>query len=181
MKANVKITRRDLLLVSLYMLPRARSNFVFMAVLGVGIFVFLLLREHHLSALVIAVAAIASVGGAIGGLLGGFVFSTLLMLLTVGNRSGVLGVHEYTLSVEGLHESTTANESLNKWSGIAAVTKLPHYLLVRINNYLVHIIPQRCFESVAAFEAFHSQATELWRSAQQGTQADGPASGGSAA
>jgi hypothetical protein len=178
MNVTVNITRGDLLLVSLYMLPRARSNFVFMAVLGVGIFAFLLFREHHISGRVVWVAAVASVGGAIGGLLGGFTVSTLIMLLTVGNKSGVLGTHEYTLSAAGLHESTTANESINKWSGIYSIAKLRRYMLVRINNYLVHIVPRRSFATAAEFEEFQSRAIELWRLAQQGVQPDVPASGG---
>jgi hypothetical protein len=101
MKAIVSIKRSDLFLVSLYMLPRAHSNYVVMGILGLGVFAFLLFREQCISVRTIFVAAVASIGGAIGGLLGGFAVSTLMMLITVGNKSGVLGVHEYTLSLEG--------------------------------------------------------------------------------
>ena len=171
MQAAVHITRRDMILVSLHMLPRLRSNHILMAMLGIGLFVFLLIRAPHLSMLTVGVSAAASAIGALGGLLAGFVCSVLLMLLTVGTKSGVLGAHVYALSPEGLHERTDANEGLNKWHGIASIIRLPGYMLVRINNDMVHILPRRCFESTAAFEAFHREATALWRQAHAGAQA----------
>ncbi|MFC4249923.1 YcxB family protein [Sinimarinibacterium flocculans] len=181
MKAIVSIKRSDLLLISLYTLPRAHSNYIFMGILGLGIFAFLLFREQCVSVRTVFVAAVASIGGALGGLLGGFAVSTLMMLITVGDKGGVLGVHEYTLSPEGLREKTDANEGLNRWSGVLSLTKQRHHLLIRISSYMFHIIPRRSFSSAAEFEAFCSQAAELWSAAQQRAQADGPASGGSAA
>jgi hypothetical protein len=180
MKVSANINRRDLFLVGLFCLPRSRTNWYFMAVLGIAIFAFLLLEGDSTSARTILVAAFASIGGAVGALLGGFLGNTAQTLLTPEKNSGVLGDHDFWLSPTELHESTAVNHSQYKWSGIHAVVKLRSYLLVRINNYSVYVIPRRSFGSNAEFEAFFEQATAWWQSGRPAVQFQRTASGGSA-
>ena len=83
------------------------------------------------------------------------------MFLTLGKKSGVLGKHDYTLTDLGLREVTDANESVQKWSGIQDVIMLPHYVLIKINGYLFHIVPRRAFANEEQFLAFYEKARTL--------------------
>lgn len=87
------------------------------------------------------------------------------VLLTVGKKSGILGVHHYSLSEQGLEERTDANETLQKWEGIQSITKLPNYILFRVNGYLFHTVPRRAFETNEEFISFYERAVALQRAA----------------
>lgn len=153
-------------LVGLFLLPRLRANWFFMAILGAAIFAFLLFRAHSTSVQTIIIAAFASLCGAVGGLLGGFIANLVPMLLTREKNSGVFGVHHFSLTPTGLHETTAVNDTLYKWSGIESVVRVRSYLLVRIGNYALYVIPRRSFPSNEEFDAFFEQAAAWWQAAQ---------------
>lgn len=161
MKATVELTRRDLAAINLYMLPRAKTNWYFVAILFVVFFIAGWSATKCCTPHNVMVVALSALVGAIGGLLAGTVISLIFMSLIVGKKSGVLGVHHYTLSEQGLHEQTETNESLNKWSGIQSIIKTPNHILFQINSYLFHVLPRRHFQSSEAFAAFYEQAVKL--------------------
>ena len=108
---------------------------------------------------------IGSFGGGIFGMLFGFLFSMISILLMSSSKNGILGEHEYTLSPEGLHEKTSANEGLSKWEGITKVKVAGAYLLFQISGYLFHIVPARSFESQERFLEYSSKSMEYWQNA----------------
>lgn len=93
----------------------------------------------------------------------GIIFSFAFILLSSSKTNGIIGVHEYEISEEGLHEKTAANEGLSKWEGIQEVTIAGPYILFRISGYLFHIIPKRSFVSLDAFNDFFKKSTDEWR------------------
>ncbi|HEX9145538.1 MAG TPA: YcxB family protein [Candidatus Binatia bacterium] len=167
MKVSADIDRRDVFLVRLFSLPRSRANWYFTAILALIFFAFLLFRAPGISVLTILVAAFVAVGAAVGALLGGFLANSAQMMLTPEKNSGVCGLHDFSLSPTGLHESTAVNDSLYQWSGIQSVVRVRSYMLVHINNYSAYVIPRRSFASNAEFDAFFEQAATRWESAQQ--------------
>jgi hypothetical protein len=158
MDIHVNIERKDLVALNFYLLPRLRSNWITLAVLIVGIFTYIMVARHPATPFNIGVAAFASIAGGIAGLLGGFAFNVIRALLTVGSKSGVLGEHRYSISHVGLREVTDANDSLQKWSGVQDIIKLPRYILFRVNGYLFHVVPRRAFANEKQFLAFHAKA-----------------------
>lgn len=182
MQVSTDIRRSDLIKFNLFFLPRAKENLIFIAVLAMGLFVYTLVTERPDSVGLLAVAAATSVIGGIGGLLGGFVVSLVYILLTSTEKNGVLGKHTYQITPEGLRESTSSNEGLQKWVGVQAVGKSAGFIFIRISGHLFHLIPRRAFGSQDEFESFWVGARDLWQTAaQRKAQTDGPASGGSAA
>lgn len=161
MDIEVDIQRKDLVALSLHMLPRDRANWVTLAVLAVGIFVFIVVTKRPASPHNMGVAAVASLAGGVIGLLIGLAIQLLTMLLTVGKKSGVLGKHRFSLTDVGLREVTEANDSLQKWGGIQEIIRLPNCILFRINSYLFHVVPRRAFGDEQQFLAFYEKAKIL--------------------
>lgn len=168
MEVETDITRTDLIKLNLFLLPREKSNIVTGGVLSAGILIFLLISKQPDNLSSIGIAAGAAIGGGVAGLLAGFIISLFFILLASSAKSGVLGRHTYRLTEEGLHESTAANEGLQKWQGIQTVGKSKTLIFLRINGYLFHLIPRRAFGSAQEFELFWSKARDHWQHAQQG-------------
>ena len=165
MEVTALITRLDLVRFNLWALFRLRANLVFMAVLVVGIFVYIAISKAPASPNSWAIAVVASLAGGVGGLLGGFVISLACILITSSEKAGVLGKHIYTISEQGFHEQTLSNETTQKWSGVQALNKSGQYILVRINSYLFHIIPKRAFSREEDFEDFWKRTNKYWKQA----------------
>lgn len=161
MKITAEITRKDLALLNIYLLPRLKANWIFLGVMILIIAIFLAITKSPSDISGYCALAIGSVFGGLGGVIIGFIINIIMMLLTVGKKSGVLGIHHYELLPEGIKESTTANESLQRWGAIVTVRIHGNYLLFRVNNYLFHVIPKRAFESEENFMSFYSEAVRL--------------------
>jgi len=175
MQVSTDIHRSDLIRFNLFLLPRAKANLIFVAALAVGFFFYALIKKQPDNIGSIATVAIASLLGGIGGLLGGFVVSLVFVLLSSNEKNGVLGKHTYLVTPEGLHESTSSNEGLQKWAGVQAVEKSPSFIFIRINGYLFHLIPRRAFDTQQEFESFWINARKFWESAAQ-QKVQGPTS-----
>lgn len=168
MEIETDITRADLIKLNLFLLPREKSNRVTVAVLAAGIFIYLLISKQPNSLSSLGVAAGAAIGGGVAGLLAGFLISLLFITLTSNMKNGVLGRHTYRLTEEGLHESTAANEGLQKWHGIQTVGKSKSFIFLRINGYLFHLIPRRAFGTAQEFESFWAKARDYWKKGTEG-------------
>ena len=166
MEISAEIQRKDVAVLNLHLLPRLRSNWIFFAIMAVGMFSFLLVTRKPDSFGEILVAAVAALIGALGGIATCMVVNLVTLLLTIGKKSGVLGVHHYSLSTLGLNERTDANTTLQNWSAIHSIIKLPNYLFFRMNSYLFYIVPRRCFQTSEDFNLFYDRACELWTAAR---------------
>jgi hypothetical protein len=105
--------------------------------------------------------AAAGTGGGIGGLILGILFALLGVRLNAGKIPGLLGVHEYSFTPDGLLEKTQANETLIKWCGAHSLLRTESFLQINIAPGLAHILPQRAFSDRSAFEAFCAKAERL--------------------
>jgi hypothetical protein len=151
----VNIRRRDLVLLSLWLMPRHRSSYITWVVLALLIAAFLMYRhgipETPYSA---GVLVLASVLGGLGGIVIGCLLSLAQILVASRQSNGVLGKHTYTLRDDGLHEITEANETLAKWAGLRDVRRTPSYIYVETAPALFHVLPRRDFQSHEAFDDF---------------------------
>ncbi len=157
MKIEAHITKKDLINLSCYFFPRDRGTWIYFIVLFLGMFIFLSYKANFtLSSKSILIGVVSSFIGALVATLVAWLWNLGCILLMSNSKSGVLGKHEYVITEEGLSESTEANESLLKWSGIDDVKINEKYILIRINQYLFHMLPRRSFSSLAKYEEFGS-------------------------
>ena len=77
--------------------------------------------------------------------------------LQMSGCSGVLGEHRYEIRDSGFFESTSANETLTRWSAIHRITRNRHYTLISLTWWLFHLIPNRAFPDAAAVDAFYGE------------------------
>ena len=174
MEIETDITRVDLIKLSLLFLLREKSNLVVVGVFAAGVFIYLLFRTQPDEAGSVVSAAGVAIAAGFAGFVTMFLISLVFIVLTSSQENGVLGKHTYWLTEEGLHERTAANEGLQRWQGFQAVVKSNDFIILRINSYLVHVIPRRAFTSEQAFELFWSKASDYWQAAQQGVPANPP-------
>ncbi len=166
MIVTTNISNMDLIRFNLAILPKLRSTYVTILVIALLAFGFICWKNGLPQATNNWIAALlGSLAGGIFGMLFGIVFSMISILLMSSSKNGILGEHEYTLSHEGLHEKTSANEGLSKWSGITKVKVAGSYLLFQISGYLFHIVPARSFESKESFQEYVSSSMEYWNNA----------------
>jgi hypothetical protein len=81
--------------------------------------------------------------------------------------NGVLGEHKICLTEEILIESTSVNESHQKWTGIEGVYENENYILIMVGNQHGHIIPKRAFVSSDAAKQFYNQARSYQEKSQE--------------
>jgi len=155
----------NLVALNLQMLFRHRSNLRAMVVMSLVVFVYLAISRSLDSPYNWGVAVFSSVVAGIGGILIGNVVGAIFILFNSNHKNGVLGVHSYEITEDGLLEVTDVNEGLNRWVGIESVIRSRDYLYIQISSYLFHVISRRSFSSDEQFEDFFSEAVRCWKSA----------------
>lgn len=115
MKIKSEITRKDLAVFSIYLFLRLKSTWLLLAIFVVLIAIILTIIKQPNDFVDCFALAVCSICGGFAGLIVGFIINLVAMLLTIGRKSGVLGLHQYELTEEGLRESTKVNESLQYW------------------------------------------------------------------
>jgi hypothetical protein len=161
MKIDTELTRKDFLLLNIILFPRMKSNWISLIIIILFIAIFLALTKKPDDFGGYFAVTVGSIFGGVLGLAIGFLINLSIMLFNVGNKSGVLGSHQFELLSEGLRESTSVNESLQRWESIAEIKVYGNFLLIRINGYLFHVIPKRSFKNQTEFEIFCQEAINL--------------------
>jgi len=167
MQINVNIKYKDLVLISILLFPRLRSNWILLGIFTICIFLFIYFQKVHYTSTDYIITLLASVIGSIVGILSTLFFNIIIMLLSINKRSGILGEHNYTITKEGLHEITTVNESTQKWSGVKSIKMINNYIYFHIYANLFHIIPGRFFTDKNHFKQFYNEALQLKNSAKK--------------
>ena len=165
LQVQVNIRRRDIAAFNLFLMPRARANLVFLAVVTAGMFIFIATQQPSLTPLNLAIALVSSLIGGASALVLGLLFSLVFVLFASNTKSGVLGSHTYSIDPDGLREVTPVNEGFQKWTGVQEVGRSKRFLYVRINGYLFHLIPRHAFGSDQEFSEFSETARKFWKSA----------------
>ncbi|MFA9273836.1 MAG: YcxB family protein [Candidatus Aquirickettsiella gammari] len=161
MKIDIELTRKDLLALNIHLYPRMKANWISLGLIIISIAIFLAISKKPNDFSGYFSLAVSSVLGGLGGVIIVLIINLISMQLTIGKKSGVLGTHQFELLKEGIRESTSVNESLQRWESIIEIKIYGSFLLVRINNYLVHVIPKRAFKNQEAFEDFYNEALRL--------------------
>ncbi|MCE3606289.1 YcxB family protein [Massilia sp. P8910] len=161
MQVTVDITKRDVFLVSLAMIPRLKGNWIFMGVLALAIFVLVLVTRTPDTLYSLGVAAVAALGGALGGGLSALTINVATMLLKLDAGNPMLGRHHYALTDTGLELRAGSQDSMLPWASIASVRRLSGYIVFRLNGNGVFLLPRRAFSSGEAFQAFSREACAL--------------------
>lgn len=164
MKVTTNIKKMDLIRLNLSILPKLKSTYITILSIALLAFIFICWKDGFPQCQKRwIVVSISSLIGGICGMLFGAIISMVSILFMSSSKNGILGEHEYTISPEGLHEKTSANEGLSKWEGISDIKIVGSYLLFQISGYLFHVIPLRSFESKENFEEYHSVSVEYWK------------------
>ena len=168
MKVTTNINKSDLIRFNLAILPKLRSTYMSILVIALFVFGFLCWKNGFPQCQNNWIAILlGSVGGGFFGMLSGVIYSTISILLMSPQNNGIFGEHEYTLTPEGLHERTSENEGLNRWSGIIKVKVVGSFLLFQISGYLFHIVPVRSFDSQDSFNEFLSSSMKYWKNSHK--------------
>ena len=93
----------------------------------------------------------------VGGLMG-FIFSVGVnmanLLLVVTKKAGLLGEHLIEIGDDGLREKTKQNDTFQSWQGMLAPIRSNRLILIRVNAYLLHVVPRRAFKDDIQYESF---------------------------
>ncbi|HEU4851205.1 MAG TPA: YcxB family protein [Telluria sp.] len=166
---TVDLSKTDILAFHLYMFPRLPGNWVFLAVLFVGLFGFLVLADRPTESRAYPIAALASGIGALLGWIGGLLMNFLSLSRRIDRTPGILGLHRFTLETDGLHERTDAEETIYEWTSVSAVRKTPSFIIVSVNRKHHILMPRRAFDSDRAFDDFYRRIEALLRERRAST------------
>jgi YcxB-like protein len=72
--------------------------------------------------------------------------------------NGVLGEHKICLTEEAMIESTSVNESHNKWTAIERIDENDNYIFITTTSSGTYNIPKRDFSSSDTATQFYNQA-----------------------
>ncbi|HEX7027038.1 MAG TPA: YcxB family protein [Gammaproteobacteria bacterium] len=164
MQIKAFLTRKDLVLLNLYVFLRLKSTWVLFFALWAGFVVFEIFSDGMPDSNNELLLLVVSYGiGAMVGIFGLLIWCVLWILITANKKSGVLGEHEYRIEEHGLFEQTDANETLTKWRSIVSIWKTRMFILVRVNSYLFHIIPKNAFGTSKEFTEFYDELVAKWK------------------
>ncbi len=165
MKVTTNLKKIDLIWFNISILPKMKSTYVGIIVLAILVFILIALNEGipETPNEWIAISA-GSIGGGVGGMLVGSLYSIISIIFVSTKKNGILGIHEYEITSEGLYEKTYANEGLSRWEGIKEIKVLNSYILFQISGYLFHVIPKNSFDSGKLFTEFVELSQSNWKS-----------------
>lgn len=152
---TVNLSKADILAFHLYMFPRLPGNWVFLAVLFVGLFTFLVLADQPTESRAYPIAAVASGIGAFLGLSGALLVNLLALSRRIDRTPGVLGKHRFTLETDGLHEATHVEQTVYAWTSVSGVRKTPKFMIISIDRKQHLPLPRRDFANDKAFDDFY--------------------------
>lgn len=163
MKVVTNLTKLDLIRYNFLAFPRVMSTYKSIVILSTLTFLYICWSNGFPQSEIRWGFAIAiSLLCGVLGVLFGFFYGLIWVLLISKEKNGVLGHHEYSISIEGLHEKTHVNEGLSNWIGIEGVDVYGHYLFFKIPGNMCHILPKRFFQNKTEFEEFVSLSKQYW-------------------
>lgn len=157
MQIEVTVTRGDIARLNISKLLRLRTNLQLFAIIFVGVTFFAWRKEVNAGDDIDWILVSVSSSGAFIAIFG---LALVFVLLSSNTKSGVIGVHTYTIEESGLREQTAANDTLNYWAAIQKIEKTQNAILIQINAWLFHVLPRRAFDGQEQYEAFFNALTE---------------------
>jgi hypothetical protein len=96
----------------------------------------------------------------------GFLVFLVLFVLLSSRSPGLLGEHVFSLELDGLRETTSANDTLLRWGGVHGLHRTGGAIFIGISPMVFHVLPRRFFAWQAAFDAFWAAIQPLKRRAK---------------
>ncbi len=153
MKFQTYIERKDLMLIQTKIYWQSKPLFISLIVwtaINTGFLIWLKgMPQTPESA---AYLAIAGFGGAMGSIMFIWLAYMLKTYFLANSRDGVLGAHDFDIREDGLFESTSANETLTRWSAVKGIHQYGDYICVEIAPELFHLISRNSFASETEFK-----------------------------
>jgi hypothetical protein len=159
---RVNISRSDLLKVNIGASAKHISTWIGLG-FSIAVFASLPLWQYGLDAVMHrwGVWLAIAFGGGIGAWLVLMLLSFACLLLMTRRGDGILGEHIYTVTDNGLVESTVANETLLRWGTARWLSRSAYGIYIHVTGFVTHVIPRRAFESDAAYDAFWRELAPL--------------------
>lgn len=162
MKVRTNISRRDLIKINLFLWPKVRWNWVFLiivfAICLVVAFTTLGTENINTTGSVILLFFVAGVV-TIATQAVGFALCIAINISMASQRTG-LGEHNYEITPEGLHETTSINSEFSKWASFDDLFRSRNYILLKKHWAALHIFPRRDFDSQQQFMDFFKTLSE---------------------
>lgn len=161
---TVRLTHWDLVRINLGFMPRLWAAWTAGAVLALGAGVVRLsmpeLGSVSRAGLVVlsAVALVATLAS-----VAGFLAAVAIALSTPYHS--LLGARSYTFQADGLHERSSAQDTLIEWGRVQGVRRLRGFILILVAPGACHALPRRAFASPGEYQAFWRAAQRLSRGA----------------
>lgn len=162
MTIDVAITRKDVLLMQLALLPKFKRNWIGVALIFIAIPIVLRDIPAQFGIHIwIIVSLFYSVIGTF--------FIVLVMLvhnmLLHSKTNGMLGPATYTITAEGFREQTPVATMQSQWQSIRRIYRSSRAIYVLKRDLRAHIIPERAFSS-------QSELDEVFRLLSEYVQRD---------
>ena len=155
LEIEAEVTRRDLVAMNFYLMPRLKANWIFLLVVWVVMIGAVIYGvDRPLSPKDFKFILFDSAKGAIIAVALGQLVCLVMMLLMANEKSGHIGKHKFKIDELHFVEETKSNQTRTEWSGILSAHKTNAFILVRISSFLFHAIPKRSFSSASHYDLF---------------------------
>lgn len=153
--ASTRLSRADVVGAALARAARPGALLKLWGLWTIGVAALLTVgRGMPQDAIDVLVLALSAATGALCSVVLSIAFLVLRVRRALGPGDGVLGDHHYRLTDEGLHEQTSVNETLARWSSIRGAETVGRFVLVELRSGGFHVFPRGCFASADHEAAF---------------------------
>lgn len=162
MTIDVAITRKDVLLMQLALLPKFKRNWIGVALIFIVIPIILrdIPAQFGIHIWLITSFLYSSVGAFV------LVLFTLIYSTFLPSKSNdMLGPATYTITAEGFREQTRLSTMQSQWQSIRRIYRSSRAIYVLKRDLRAHIIPERAFPS-------RSELDEVFRLLSEYVQRD---------
>ena len=164
---DVNVNRWDLMRFNFATIFRIRANLVMFGIFwAIVVFGYMVESDWSLANANIFVAMILTFLTAFVGFLVFFVILMAFTLLSVTEKSGWIGRHQFSIEEQGIRQVTEANDSLHSWESVNDVRQAAGMLMVRVSQYNFFLMPKHGFADPRMYDSFCAEVTKRWRASQ---------------
>ena len=170
MEIVTTIRRADVFFASVLSVYRRPFMLVISALPGLLFFLTEALKRtgHHRPIVVLTVLGAFSVMVSIAVYTFGVVVGSCAVAFRPGRMPGLLGIHVYRFTPEGLIEQTDVNSTTLSWRGVQRIRLSRFGMLVQLSSMSAHFIPLRFFHDTEQMRAVAAEAEGWLKSSRSG-------------
>lgn len=164
MHLTFTVNRGDLARLNLYVFLRAKSNWILMAIVAAFFTAWQIWKREPDSPMAVVVFVIGGLLVGVCGVGAGLVCS-LFTVLTIDEKSGMLGEQNMTIGSEGIRIESTVSSGAVKWSAIRSLRNTSRYILFQLTSPMYALVPKSAFSSAVECDYFWAEANRFHRNA----------------